>query len=107
MLGDSQFWHDLMKVKSEFLRLGRFNLGDRSRVRFWEDVWIRTQKLKEIFPTIYNIVRKKSTTVKSVLSSSPLNVAFRKSLVGVNLQVWHTLVAMVMNVQLTTQSDSF
>src|SRR6266542_2105211 len=63
--------------------------------------------LKVCFPNLYNIVRKKSATVKSVLSSRPLNIAFRRSVVGVNLDAWHALVAMVMNVQLTTQSDSF
>jgi hypothetical protein len=34
MLGDSQFWVGLMKVKGEFLSMGKFDLGDRSQVRF-------------------------------------------------------------------------
>ena len=38
---------------------------------------------------------------------APLNVAFRRSLVGVNLQAWHDVVAMVANVQLTNQRDRF
>ena len=42
-----------------------------------------------------------------VLSMAPLNVAFRRSLVGVNLQAWHNVVAMVVNVQLTNQRDRF
>ena len=96
-----------MKVKSEFLRLGRFNLGDGSQVRFWEDVWIGSRTLKDCFLNVYNIVRKKSVTVKSVLSLGPLNVAFRRSLVGVNLEAWHAIVAMIVNMQLTNQNDSF
>ena len=66
-----------------------------------------SSKAKIFFPNIYNIVRKKSATVKRILSSSPINGEFRRSLVGVNLQDWHTVVAMVMNVQLTNQSDNF
>ena len=89
------------------LRLGRFNLGDGSQVRFWKDVWLSAQALKDYFPNVYNIVRKKSVTVKDVLSLAPLNVAFRRSLVGVNLQAWHAIVAMVINVQLTNQRDTF
>ena len=85
MLGDLHFWADLMKVKREFLRLGRFNLGDGSQVRFWEGVRLGARALKDCFSSIYNIVRKKSTTVKTVLSSSLLNVAFRRLLVGPNL----------------------
>jgi hypothetical protein len=57
--GDSQFWAGLMKVKEEFLSLGKFDLGDGSQARFWEDSWIRPRLLKSLFPALYNIVRKK------------------------------------------------
>ena len=59
MPGDSQFWAGLMKVKGDFLSLGKFDLGYGSQVRFWEDSWIRPRPLKSLFPTLYNIVRKK------------------------------------------------
>ena len=98
MPGDSQFWAGLMKVKEEFLSLGKFDLGDGSQVRFWEDSWIRPRPLNSLFPALYNIVRKKSASVRTVLSMTPLNVAFRRSLVGVNLQAWHEVVAMVADV---------
>src|SRR6266498_3548994 len=68
MPGDSHFWAGLMKVKRDFLRLGRFILGDGSQVRFWEDVWIGSRTLKERFPNVYDIVRKKGAMVQSVLS---------------------------------------
>ena len=58
MPGDLYFWAGLMKVKSEFLRLGRFNFGDSSQVRFWEDMWIGSRSLKDCFPSLFNIVRK-------------------------------------------------
>jgi mannosylglycoprotein endo-beta-mannosidase len=93
--GDSQFWAGLMKVKEEFLSLGKFDLGDGSQVRFWEDVWIRPRPLKSLFPALYNIVRKKSASVRTVFSMTPLNVAFRRSLVDGNLQAWYEVVAMV------------
>ena len=38
---------------------------------------------------------------------APLNVAFNRSLVGVNLQSWHDVVAIVANVRLTNQRDPF
>jgi hypothetical protein len=95
--GDSLFWAGLMKVKREFLLLGKFDLGDGSQVRFWEDSWIRSRPLKLIFPTLYNIVRRKNVSISSVLSMTPLNVAFRRSLMGANLQSWYNMVAMVAN----------
>ena len=42
-----------------------------------------------------------------MLSTAPLNIAFRRSLIGVNLHAWHDVVAMVVNVQLTNQRDHF
>jgi hypothetical protein len=86
MPGDSQFWPSLMKVKMEFLSLGKFDLGDGSQVRFWEDSWIRACPLKSQCPTLFNVVRKKNASVRSVMSIIPLNVAFRRSLTRVNLQ---------------------
>jgi hypothetical protein len=56
---ESQFWAGLMKVKEEFLSLGKFDIGDGSQVRFWEDAWIRPRPLKSLFSELYNIVRKK------------------------------------------------
>jgi hypothetical protein len=76
-------------------------------VRFWEDSWISPHPLKTLFPSLYNIVRKRSASVRSVLSTIPLNVAFRRSLMGVNLQAWNNVVAMVANVQLRNQRDRF
>jgi hypothetical protein len=45
--------------------------------------------------------------MRMVLSMASLNVAFRRSLIGVNLQAWHNMVAMIVNVQLTNQRDHF
>jgi hypothetical protein len=45
--------------------------------------------------------------VRTVLSITLLNVAFRRSLVGVNLQAWHDVVALVARVQLINQRDHF
>ena len=37
MPGDSQIWSGFMNIKQDFLRLGRFQLGNGAQVRFWED----------------------------------------------------------------------
>jgi hypothetical protein len=45
--------------------------------------------------------------IASVLSTNPLNISFRRHLVGNNLIAWQTIVAMVSDVQLTGQKDRF
>jgi hypothetical protein len=50
---------------------------------------------------------KKSASVRSMLSTTPLNVVFMRSLMGANLRAWHDVVAMVVDVYLTNQRDHF
>jgi type V secretory pathway adhesin AidA len=86
MLGDSHFWSGLMEIKNDLLRMGKFTVGYGSQTRFWEDAWLESIPFKSQYLSLYNIVRKKSATVATVLRLNPLNVAFRRSLVGNNLQ---------------------
>jgi hypothetical protein len=67
-----------MKVKGEFLSLGKFDLGDGSQVQFWEDSWITSRPLKSIFPALYNIVREKSASVKNGTIHSTVKYNFQK-----------------------------
>jgi len=80
--GDSQFWSGLMEVKELVLQYGRFRINDGSQIRFWEDKWIDQQPLMQKFPDLYRIVRTKEVSVASLLSSTPLNMAFRRGLEG-------------------------
>ena len=67
MPGDSHFWSGLMKAKNDLLRMGKFKVGDGSHTRFWEDAWLDNTPFKYRYPSLYNIVRKKSATVAIVL----------------------------------------
>lgn len=57
------------------------------------------------YPTLYEIVRRKNQSVASVLG--PLNVSFRRALVGDKLTAWLDLVSKVLNVTLTDANYSF
>ena len=72
-------------VKDPFLNLVKFKLGDETQLRFWEDKWLGNQLLKNRFPSLFNIVSKKQATVFEVFRTVPLNVSFRRSLIGNNL----------------------
>jgi hypothetical protein len=84
--GDSQFWRGLMNVKEEFFSFESFQLQDGRVIRFWEDSWLGAIALKEQYPNIYNIVRRKDPTVAEILGSRPFNISYRRSLVAGNLQ---------------------
>jgi hypothetical protein len=59
------------------------------------------------YPNLYRIVRKKNVSVAQVLSIIPLNVSFRRALVGDNWDKWLSLVGNVMMVNLNDHKDSF
>jgi hypothetical protein len=50
-------------------RLVRFEVGNESKIRFWQDVWCGDQPLKASLPTLLNIARfKKASMADFILS---------------------------------------
>jgi hypothetical protein len=78
-----------MKVKNEFLRFSTFLIKDGSKVRFWEDKWLRNSTLQEQYPSLYNIARHKQDKIAEVFSTSPLNIPWRRDLIGCKLTAWN------------------
>jgi len=72
--GDSHFWMGPLEVKDLFLEKGGFKVINGNQTRFWEDLWIGGEPLMLKYPALYNIVRRKSARVASVLGSSPLGM---------------------------------
>uniref|UniRef100_A0A453NDC4 Uncharacterized protein n=1 Tax=Aegilops tauschii subsp. strangulata TaxID=200361 RepID=A0A453NDC4_AEGTS len=56
--------------------------------------------------TLYNIVQRKEDYVGTVLQSIPLNIQFRRVLVGERWNVWMHLIRRLIKVQLFDQLDS-
>ena len=82
---DSHFWASLMKVKRDFLKFGAFIIKDGSQVRFWEDMWLGNRSLREQYPQLYNIVRKKQDTVAELLCTQTPNLSWHRNLIGSKL----------------------
>jgi hypothetical protein len=96
-----------MKAKDNFLMHGSFRLNNGKQIRFWEDKWLGNYSFKYQYTSLYNIVRRKSDTVQSVLSTMPLIVSFRRFLTENNLMLWNNLVRRIMYMQLNDQKDVF
>jgi hypothetical protein len=56
-------------------------------------------------PSLYNIVRKKNASVAQVLSTTPLNVSFRRALMGDDWAKWLDLVGSILGVRLGEQTE--
>ena len=105
--GDSHFWASLMKVTRDFLRFGTFVIKDGSQVRFWEDTWLENSPLRDQYPQLYNIVRKKQDTVADVLSTQIPNLSWRRDLIGNKLVMWNNLVSRLSTIVLSQERDEF
>ena len=105
--GASHFWSGLMEAKDLLLQHGKFKVNGGHQTRFWEDVWIDQQPLMRKFPDLYRIVRRRGVSVASVLSSTPLNISFRRGIVGERLKEWLKLVSLVLPVNLNNDKDIF
>jgi hypothetical protein len=46
-----------------FRRHVKFDLGDGSKIHFWDDVWCGDRALKEAFPRLFTITSWKETSV--------------------------------------------
>jgi hypothetical protein len=96
-----------MEVKKIVLERGRFKVQDDTQTIFWEDLWFEKEPLKEKYSTRYNIVKKKNVSVAQVLSIAPLNISFKRALVGDNWDKWLSLVGSICMVHLNDHRDSF
>ena len=105
--GDSHFWAGLMNIKEEFLRWGRFRVGDGHATRFWDDRWILDRPLKVIYPNLFNIVRKRKALVKDVMNGNLPNLSFRRAIVGVKRVEWHNLSTLLASIPLGHSKDKF
>jgi hypothetical protein len=96
-----------MKVKEDFFTRGSFTLGDGSSIRFWEDTWLGGTPLAAQYPSLYSVVRHKDQTVAQILASVPLNIEFRRSLLGARWNRWLHLLHRLIDVQLENHDDEF
>jgi hypothetical protein len=63
--------------------------------------------LKHQYSYLYIIARHKNATVTSMFSMVPLNISFRKFLLGDSLLLWHNLVTKISHMTLNENEDLF
>jgi hypothetical protein len=106
-LEDLHFWSGLMNVKESFLSLGHFQLNISRNIWFSEDKWLGNFTLRQQYPSLYAITRRRNVSVASLFCTIPLNIAFRRGLVGNNPKLWFRLVARVVHIRLNNANDKF
>jgi len=79
-------FENFLVLTSFFLSFGSFKVKDGMHTRFWVDIWLGSQPLRDKFLELFNIMRIKQYSVAKILSSILLNISFCWNLVGRNLR---------------------
>ena len=95
-----------MRSKAAFFNRSNFVVGNGNTTRFWEDSWLGGTPLALQYPRLYNIVQRKEAFIGTILGSVPLNIQFRRTLVGQRWDDWLHLVHRLMEVDLSDLSDT-
>uniref|UniRef100_A0A8I6XUJ7 Reverse transcriptase zinc-binding domain-containing protein n=1 Tax=Hordeum vulgare subsp. vulgare TaxID=112509 RepID=A0A8I6XUJ7_HORVV len=95
-----------MKIKMTFFQKVKFIVGNGTSTRFWKDTWLGDTPLALQYPLLYNIAQRKEDYISMVLQSVPLNMQFRRALVGARWDAWLHLVRRLMQVQLSNHTDN-
>jgi hypothetical protein len=80
-------WKNIRKGWSLFCSHTRFELGDESKIRFWNDVWCGKLPLKVAFLALYVVAREKNAFVADHLDYSSgsfqwMSVLFVRLMIG-------------------------
>jgi hypothetical protein len=63
-------WKHICKGWHVFMRHNRFDPGDGSKIRFWEDIWCGDRALKEAFPSLFSIASYKEASIADNMEHS-------------------------------------
>jgi hypothetical protein len=63
--------------------------------------------IEGLYPNLYQIVQRPHGTVQSMLSYAPLNISFRRTLVGDKFTAWYEVQLKVAWVNLSDERDIF
>ena len=53
-----------------FISHTKLDLGNGSKIRFWEDMWCGEVTHKDAFPSLYNIASVKDASITDILDCS-------------------------------------
>ena len=84
----------------------RWNIGDGSRTRFWEDNWFGTSPLAVKFWPIYSVRNELNKSVNEVWDGQCLKLSFRRNFSDSLMEQWFQLEEIAKSITITTEPDA-
>jgi hypothetical protein len=77
-VGASNFWQGVM-CAARVVRMGyRWKVGDGTKIKFWEDMWLGSHSLAIQYWEVYSIVNEQNKTIAELWDGSNLKCTFRR-----------------------------
>ncbi|KAM7474964.1 hypothetical protein LguiB_022207 [Lonicera macranthoides] len=76
-------WKSISRVWIDFMQNIKLVVGVGNNIRFWEDIWVGSRPLKDLFPRIFRLSCNQNMLIQMVSSWSPSfywDLSFRRNL---------------------------
>uniref|UniRef100_A0A0A8YMZ7 Reverse transcriptase zinc-binding domain-containing protein n=1 Tax=Arundo donax TaxID=35708 RepID=A0A0A8YMZ7_ARUDO len=88
VMGGSQFWKGLHKVKHLFKWGASYIVGNGKCISFWDDIWIGHTPLRVQFTRLYQICSKPKAWVSKCWNGAEWDIKFRRTFGSTETQLW-------------------
>jgi hypothetical protein len=102
---DSPCWKALLSMKDTYMAGRKVGVGNGDICRLWKDHFIGTSPLCEQFPVLFDLCQSQDISLKDALDLN-LAIPFRRILCGQNLEAWNNIKTKLLELNLSTTSDS-
>jgi hypothetical protein len=101
----SPFWAAVMKLEKIGYLSVTFLPGTQSTVRFWSDICHNNCTLASLYPQLYSICWDKQVLLTEIINSQGECVTFRRTLVGIDLKDWASILQLISSFSFTHSHD--
>ena len=104
--GASPFWKGVLWARQAAQMGYAWNVGDGSRIRFWEDRWFGNSSLAIQFWPLYILVNEKGKSIKNAWDGNSLKFSFRSTFPSTLMDLWWEIVSIAESIVFTDEPDS-
>jgi hypothetical protein len=104
--GSSPFWKGVLWAIQAAKMGYKWEVGDRRKVRFWEDQWFGSCSLAIQYWKIYSIINEQGCSIKEAWGGMALRFTFRRTVNNRLMNQWYELEQIASSINFTDEPDS-
>jgi hypothetical protein len=104
--GSSPFWKGVLWAIQAAKMGYKWEVGDRRKVRFWEDQWFGSCSLAIQYWKIYSIINEQGCSIKEAWDGMALRFTFKRTVNSRQMNQWYELEQIASSINFTDEPDS-